>query len=86
MSERGKPAGNSIHIGKGFPRLLAEKNCSEGRFALFRSGKKEKARPRTGKVSKNDEIYALSIFPERRQRVHTYTSSTPPVVVLTLTF
>ena len=56
MSERGKPADNSIHIGKGFPHLLAEKNCSEGRFALFRSGKKEKARPRTGKVSKNDEV------------------------------
>ena len=31
MSERGKPAGNSIHIGKGFPRLLAGKNRTEFR-------------------------------------------------------
>ena len=84
MSERGKPAGNSLHIGKGFLRLLAGKNHTE--FRQYYLGKKEKARPRTGKVSKNDEVYALSIFPERRQRVHTYTSSTPPVVVLTLTF
>ena len=30
--------------------------------------------------------YALSTLPERRQWVQTYTSSTPPVGVLTLTF
>ena len=34
-------------------------------------------------VNKN---YALSILLERRQRVHTYTSLTPPVGVLTFTF
>lgn len=64
-------------------------------FLRLLTGKgKKKPVTTTGKVADSAERssvpregdYALSILSERRQRVQTYTSSVPPVDVLTLTF
>ncbi len=35
MNKRGNSAGNSLHIGKGFPRLGAEKILSQLRLSPF---------------------------------------------------
>ena len=82
----GRNAANSIHIGKFRLCKSTEKNCSETGSYNFGAAKKKSPSKMTGRVMTSDDVYALSILPERRQRVHTYTSSVPPVVVLTLTF